>query len=57
VPVLAEQLKAEGALDYTQTVVEELTVQALHALEHARPQGEAGQALHELAEKLLTRRY
>jgi geranylgeranyl diphosphate synthase type I len=55
VPVLAEQLRAEGALEYTQTVVKQLTAQALQALERARPLGDAGQALYALADKLLAR--
>ena len=57
VPALAEQLKAEGAYDYTQTAVEKLTNQALRALKRAHPQGDAGQALYALADKLLARLY
>ena len=52
---LAEQLAREGALDYAQTVVGELTAQALTALTSGQPQGDAGQALYELASHLLQR--
>ena len=55
VPVVAEQLKAEGAYDYTKGIAEELTGNALQKLEDADPQGEAGQALRELAHMLLNR--
>jgi geranylgeranyl diphosphate synthase type I len=55
VPALAELLKAEGAYDYTQEAVRKLTGEALEALEHAQPQGDAGQALYTLAEKLVAR--
>lgn len=53
---LAEQLAHEGALDYAQNAAEELTAQALAALTSAKPQGSAGQALHELASQLLQRK-
>jgi geranylgeranyl diphosphate synthase type I len=56
VPGLAAQLAAEGAREYTQAASSRLTDQALQALEEARPQGEAGQALFELAYKLLGRK-
>jgi len=52
---LAEQLEAEGARDYTQKEADRLTESALNALEQAQPQGEAGQALRQLANKLLQR--
>jgi geranylgeranyl diphosphate synthase type I len=52
---LAEQLEAEGARDYTQAEANRLTESALNALEQAQPQGEAGQALRQLANKLLQR--
>jgi geranylgeranyl diphosphate synthase, type I len=52
---LAMQLKAEGAFDFTQETVGRLTDQALQALEQANPQGDAGQALFDLAQKLLSR--
>ncbi len=55
VPALAAQLAKEGAKDYTQGEAARLTEQALQALQEADPQGEAGQALIELAHKLLNR--
>jgi len=55
VPGLADQLEAEGAFDYTKNIADQLTGQALEALEWANPQGNAGAALHELANKLLQR--
>jgi geranylgeranyl diphosphate synthase, type I len=57
VPALAEQLKAEGAFEYTQAAVQKLTGQALQALDRAHPQGDAGQAIYALAEKLLARQH
>jgi geranylgeranyl diphosphate synthase type I len=48
-------LEAEGARQYTQARADELTAQALDALERAHPLGEAGQALHDLAHRLLRR--
>jgi geranylgeranyl diphosphate synthase type I len=55
VPDLAEQLAIEGGRDYTQADADRLTQQALSTLEQANPQGEAGEALMELAHKLLKR--
>jgi geranylgeranyl diphosphate synthase type I len=55
VPALAALLEAEGARSYTQQEAERLTETALQALRQARPQGEAGQALFELANQLLKR--
>jgi geranylgeranyl diphosphate synthase type I len=55
VPALAKLLKAEGAYEYTQEAVNKLTQQALQALQRAHPQGDAGEALFTLAEKLLAR--
>jgi geranylgeranyl diphosphate synthase type I len=55
VPALAAQLEAEGARAYTQYEASKLTNAALEALENAQPQGEAGVALMELANKLLQR--
>lgn len=52
---LADQLEAEGARKYTTSKAEELTEQALQALENAQPQGLAGDALQELANWLLGR--
>jgi geranylgeranyl diphosphate synthase type I len=57
IPALAEQLKVEGAYEYTQEAVRRLTAQSLQALSRAHPQGAAGQALHALAIKLLGRQY
>ena len=55
VPTLAAALETDGARGYTQAVAASLTEQALSALEQAQPQGDAGQALHELAQRLLKR--
>jgi geranylgeranyl diphosphate synthase type I len=55
VPALAAQLEAEGGRKYTLVRANELTDQALGALEEASPQGEAGEALQTLAKKLLRR--
>lgn len=55
VEALASQLKAEGALQFTQETAAELTRQALESLAEANPQGESGQALITLANRLLNR--
>ncbi len=55
VGALAAQLEAEGGRAHTQEQADRLTVEALQALEDAHPQGEAGQALRELARRLLNR--
>jgi geranylgeranyl diphosphate synthase, type I len=55
VPGLALQLEQEGVYVATQEQATKLTNQALGALELANPQGEAGQALRELARRLLQR--
>lgn len=55
-PELAALLEAEGARSLAQQSAEEMTQQALEALESANPQGEAGQALKALANQLLNRR-
>jgi geranylgeranyl diphosphate synthase type I len=55
VPALARQLELDGAREYTRQRADELTTQARQALERANPQGEAGQALVELADWLLGR--
>jgi len=55
VPALATQLENEGARDYAQDEANRLTDSALRALERGHPQGEAGQALIQLANKLLQR--
>jgi geranylgeranyl diphosphate synthase type I len=55
VPGLAKQLEIEGGRDYAQNQADLLTQQALQSLEDANPQGEAGDALFELANFLLKR--
>jgi geranylgeranyl diphosphate synthase type I len=55
VEALAEQLTAEGAYEYTQSVSNQLTGSALSALKSAQPVGEAGDSLVELANLLLLR--
>jgi geranylgeranyl diphosphate synthase type I len=55
VSALADQLEQDGAKNYTQDKVMNLTDQALQALEQAQPQGEAGEALLELSNLLLNR--
>lgn len=53
---LAEQLKNEGAYDYTRELANQHTTRALECLEQARPSGEAGEALIGLARRLLSRK-
>jgi geranylgeranyl diphosphate synthase type I len=53
---LATLLEIEGARTYTQETTERLTQQALQTLEEAEPAGEAGQALFDLAKRLLSRK-
>jgi geranylgeranyl diphosphate synthase type I len=55
VTALARQLEEDGARAYTQDTANRLTSQALEALESARPQGAAGEALRTLANQLLSR--
>jgi geranylgeranyl diphosphate synthase type I len=55
IPSLARQLEIDGARDYTQDIADRLTGNALEALEGAKPQGEAGDALAQLANQLLQR--
>jgi geranylgeranyl pyrophosphate synthase len=55
VPALAAQLDLEGGRLYAQEHANELTDQALAALQEATPQGQAGKALEGLAKKLLQR--
>jgi geranylgeranyl diphosphate synthase type I len=52
---LANLLAEEGAKEYSQQQVDQLTNQAISALDSAQPKGEAGAALYELAKKLLNR--
>lgn len=53
---VAQLLADEGASDYAQEKSKEWTEKALASLELAGPQGEAGAALRELADKLLGRK-
>lgn len=55
VKALAEQLEAEGALQFTQESASKMTRLALDSLAEANPTGEAGQALIDLANQLLSR--
>jgi geranylgeranyl diphosphate synthase type I len=52
---IARQLEDEGGRAYTVQQVNRLTYQALESLQEAYPEGDAGDALRELAEKLITR--
>ncbi len=52
---LADQLAAEGGRLYTQETADQMTDMALAALRTAEPKGDAGDALFELANKLLMR--
>lgn len=52
---LADQLAAEGARLYAEETTDQMTDMALAALREADPKGEAGDALFELANKLLRR--
>lgn len=53
---LARLLDVEGARAFTEEKVRQLTDQALEHLADAGPQGEAGQALHDLALQLVNRK-
>ena len=55
VETLAAQLEAEGALQFTRDSATEMTRLAIDALAEANPSGEAGQALIDLANQLLSR--
>lgn len=55
IPGLARQLAEEGAQDYAQRTADELTGQALQALQEAQPQGAHAQALFVLTDLLLQR--
>lgn len=52
---LSEQLAIEGAKLFTQEATDQMTDLALQSLRAAEPQGEAGEALFELAQTLLGR--
>jgi geranylgeranyl diphosphate synthase, type I len=54
-PAIAAQLAKEGAREYTEECVQRLTEEAVQALEIAAPEGEAGEALIELANTLIRR--
>ncbi len=56
VPAMAAQLDAEGGRVYTQQEADCYTQSALGALEQASPKGKAGEALSELANRLLKRK-
>ena len=56
VAVLSEQLAVEGAKLFTQEAADQMTDLALQSLRAAEPQGEAGEALYELAQVLLSRK-
>ncbi len=55
VPSLAKKLETEGARSYTQDMANQLTQKALDSFENAKPSGNAGKALQELANLLLRR--
>ncbi len=55
VPALAAELQREGAREYTRQTAGQLTDRALQALQEANLQGEAGQAVQQLALRLLKR--
>ena len=55
VPALAVQLEAEGARRYVSERADQLTGQALDTLAASPAAGEAGQAVNELARRLLKR--
>ncbi len=53
---LSEQLATEGVKLFTQEVTDQMTDLAIQSLRAAEPQGEAGEALFELARVLLSRK-
>lgn len=55
VPTLAAQLEVEGGRTFTQQEADRYTQSALSALKQASPEGKAGKALSELANRLLKR--
>ena len=52
---LAQMLASEGSYEYTHAMSRQMTTLALDSLREADPQGEAGAALMELANKLMKR--
>lgn len=55
VEVVAQMLATEGAYEQTYAISEQMTILALNNLREANPQGEAGLALSELANRLIKR--
>jgi len=53
---LSDQLTAEGAKLFTQEATDQMTDMALQSLRAAEPQGDAGEALFEMARMLLNRK-
>jgi len=53
--LLSDQLASEGAKLFTQETADQMTDLALHSLRAAEPQGQAGEALFELARMLMSR--
>ena len=52
---MAKQLASEGAYEYTHSISRQMTTLALDNLREADPPGEAGEALEELANRLIKR--
>jgi geranylgeranyl diphosphate synthase type I len=52
---MAQLLATEGSYEYTHGISRQMTTLALNSLREADPQGEAGEALMELANKLIKR--
>jgi geranylgeranyl diphosphate synthase type I len=52
---IAQLLATEGSYEYTHGISRQMTTLALNSLREADPQGEAGEALMELANKLIKR--
>jgi len=57
VELVAQMLANEGAYEQTYALSEQMTLMALNNLREANPQGEAGNALSELANKLMKREH
>ena len=55
VGVIADQLEAEGARQFTQDAADRLTKAALESLEAANPRGDAAIGLQQLAQRLIKR--
>ena len=52
---MAQLLANEGSYEYTHGMSRQMTTLALNSLREADPQGEAGEALMELANRLMKR--